>query len=138
MKKLLTILLLLLTQLNVYAIDTYMSPELFRSYGKQQQRAKDYKGNKIVVTPHYNSYKDRNANVTEKIVAIYDKHSPAYGYRYVLYKPIGKYVGYHRIDQPSPNGYGYKPIPDGGPGSDTPCFESVRQAIEYYYPNYYK
>ena len=77
MKKLLTILLLLLTQLNVYAIDTYMSPELFRSYGKQQQRAKDYKGNKIVVTPHYNNYNDRKANVTATIVNIYNKHTPA-------------------------------------------------------------
>ena len=90
----------------VFAYDTNMSPELYRSYGKQQQKAKDSKGNTVLITPHYENYTDRNQNVSEKIVAIYDKHSPAYGYRYVLYTPIGSYVGHHKIMQRSPNGYG--------------------------------
>lgn len=120
-----------------FANDTYMSPEIYRSYGKQQQKAKDSKGNTILVTPHYESYAERNKNVSEKIVAIYDKRSPAYGYRYVLYTPIGKYVGHHKILQPSPNGYGYDPIPDGGEGSTVPCFQTIQEAKHYYYPQWY-
>lgn len=122
---------------NALAYDTNMSPELYRSYGKQQQKAKDSKGNTILITPHYENYTDRNQNVSEKIVAIYDKHSPAYGYRYVLYTPIGHYVGHRKIMQASPNGYGYSPIPDGGEGSDTPCFKTIEEAKHYYYPQWY-
>ena len=70
-------------------------------------------------------------------MAIYDKHSPSYGYRYVLYTPIGHYVGHHRIMQQSPNGYGYSPIPDGGEDSKTPCFKSIQEAKHYYYPQWY-
>ena len=126
----------------VYALDTYNSVELFRSYGKQQIRTKDSKGNRIVVTPHYQSYEIRNNNVSEKIVAIYDKHAPegAYGVRYVLYRPIGKYVGHHKVMQPSPNGYGYRPIYDGdttGLTSKTPCFKTIQEAKHYYYPQWY-
>ena len=120
------------------AYSTNLSPEMYRSYGKQQQKAKDKKGNKILITPHYESYDDRNQNVSEKIVAIYDKRSPAYGYRYVLYTPIGRYVGHRRIMQKSPNGYGYDPIPDGGEGSDTPCFKTIEEAKHHYYPQWYK
>lgn len=138
MKAIITIILLCMSITNCLAYNTYNSVELFRSYGKQQIRTQDSKGNKIVVTPHYSSYKDRNENVTEKIVAIYDKHAPngTYGARYVIYKPIGNYIGYHRISQSSPNGYGYTPIWDGGPGSDTPCFPTVCEAIKHYYPTY--
>ena len=117
------ILILLICSNLAYAYDTNMSPEITRSYGKQQQKVKDYKGNTKLVTPHYDSYVDRNQNVSEKIVAIYDKSSPAYGYRYVLYTPIGHYVGHHRIMQHSPNGYGFAPIPDGGEGKKTQCFK---------------
>lgn len=123
-----------------YAYDTYMSVETYRAYGKQQIKSVNEKGNTVLVTPHYASYKDRNANVTEKIVAIYDKRSPAYGYKYVLYKPIGKYVGHHRIDQPSPNGYGYTPVPAGDPTGrtdKTPCFPDILSAKKYYYPQFY-
>lgn len=141
MKKLFTLFILLVMQLNVVAMaDTYMSPELYRAYGKQQQKAKDSKGNTILITPDYVSYNDRNKNVSEKIVAIYDKRSSAYGYRYVLYTPIGKYVGHHKILQPSLNGYGYDPIPDGditGVSSQTPCFKSIKDAKHYYYPQWY-
>ena len=104
---------------------------------KQQIRTFDSKGNKVFITPSYGSYSERNENVSEKVVAIYDKRSPAYGYRYVLYTPIGKYVGHHRILQQSPNGYGYSPIPDGGEGSKTPCFKSIQEAKHYYYPQWY-
>lgn len=121
----------------VFAIDTYMSPELYRAYGKQQQKAKDSKGNTILITPDYESYADRNLHVSEKIVAIYDKRSPAYGYRYVLYTPIGNYVGHHKIMQRSLNGYGYDAIPDGGEGSKTPCFKTIQEAKHYYYPQWY-
>jgi hypothetical protein len=114
-----------------------MSPQIYRSYGKQQQKSTDSKGNTILVTPHYNNYADRNQNVSEKIVAIYDKRSPAYGYRYVLYTPIGNHVGHRKILQPSLNGYGYDPIPDGGEGSETPCFQTIQEAKHYYYPQWY-
>lgn len=120
------------------AYDRNMSPEVYRSYGRQQQKAKDVKGNTILLTPNYESYADRNKNVSEKVVAIYDKRSPAYGYRYVLYSPIGNFVGHHKLMQPSLNGYGgYDPIPDGGEGSNTPCFRSLREAKHFYYPDLY-
>ena len=104
---------------------------------KQQIKSFDSKGNKILITPNYQSYDDRNANISEKIVAIYDKRSPAYGYRYVLYTPISHYVGHHKIMQQSPNGYGYSPIPDGGEDSQTPCFRTIQEAKHYYYPQWY-
>ena len=126
---------------SAFAYDTNMSPEIYRSYGRQQQKAKDNKGNTIIVTPHYENYADRNKNVSEKVVAIYDKHSPAYGYRYVLYTPIGKYVGHHKIMQRSPNGYGFDGIPEGAEGcnenSPVPCFRSLQEAKHYYYPQWY-
>lgn len=139
MRNLFTISLIILLCNSAYAFDTNMSPELFRSYGKQQQRAKDSKGNTILVTPHYKNYADRNQNVSEKIVAIYDKHAPdgTYGARYVLYTPIGHYVGYHKIMQSSPNGYGFAPVWDGGVGSETPCFRTIDEARHYYYPQWY-
>lgn len=126
-----------ISSLCVFATDTYISPELYRSYGKQQQKAKDSKGNTILITPNYKDYQERNNNVTEKVVAIYDKKSPAYGYRYILYKPIGKYVGHHKVMQPSPNGYGYDPIPEGGEGSSVPCFKTIQEAKHFYYPQWY-
>lgn len=139
MKHFLTFLLLLLTtgQALAYNMNDLTQPSLYRSYNKQQIRTKDTKGNLKLVTPHYDSYKDRNNSVSEKVVAIYDKHSPAYGYRYVLYTPVGHYVGYHKIYQPSPNGYGFEGIPDGGEDSKTPCFKTVREALHYYYPQWY-
>ena len=134
-------LILLCLVSSAFAYDTNMSPEIYRSYGRQQQKAKDNKGNTIIVTPHYENYADRNNNVSEKVVAIYDKHSPAYGYRYVLYAPIGKYVGHHKIMQRSPNGYGFDGIPEGADGcnenSPVPCFRSLREAKHYYYPQWY-
>ena len=143
MKKLLTLfsVMVLCTCQYGYAYTTYNTPELFRSYGKQQIRVKNSKGNWTVITPHYESYAERNNNVSEKIVAIYDKNAPegAYGYRYVIYTPIGNYIGYRRILQPSPNGYGFYPIPDGDPTgvtSKTPCFPDIKTAIKHYYPNY--
>ena len=139
MKKLLTLFILLSTigTANAFDINTYTSPEFYRHYGKQQMKTKDSKGNTIYITPHYSSYEDRNSNASEKYVAIYDKRSPAFGYRYVLYTPIGHYVGRHRILQPIPNGYGYTPIPDGGPDSQTPCFNSIEEAKHHYYPQWY-
>ena len=137
MVRVIILCLLLFYSCCVFAYDTNMSPKLYHSFGKQQQKAKDSKGNTILITPHYESYKDRNQNVSEKIVAIYDKHSPAYGYRYVLYSPIGSYVGHHKIMQRSPNGYGYTPIPDGGEGSQTPCFKTIQEAKHFYYPQWY-
>jgi len=104
---------------------------------KQQIKTFDSKGNKVFITPNYKSYEERNENVSEKIVAIYDKRSSAYGYRYVLYSPIGHYIGHHKIMQQSPNGYGYSPIPDGGQGSQTPCFKTIKEAKHYYYPQWY-
>ena len=108
---------------------------------KQQIRTFDSKGNKVFITPSYGSYSERNENVSEKVVAIYDKRSPAYGYRYVLYTPIGKYVGHHKIMQRSPNGYGFDGIPEGAEGcnenSPIPCFRSLREAKHYYYPQWY-
>ena len=133
------ILLCLVSSASAY--DTNMSPEIYRSYGRQQQKAKDNKGNTIIVTPHYENYADRNKNVSEKVVAIYDKHSPAYGYRYVLYTPIGKYVVHQKIMQRSLNGYGFDGIPEGVEGcnenSPVPCFRSLREAKHYYYPQWY-
>ena len=143
MKKLLTLLIVMVTYTCQYgyAYDTYNTVELFRSYGKQQIRVKNSKGNWIVKTPQYESYAERNNNVSEKIVAIYDKNAPegAYGARYVIYKPIGNYIGYRRILQPSPNGYGFTPQWDGDPTgvtSKTPCFRTIGEAIRAYYPNY--
>lgn len=134
-------LILLCLVSSAFAYDTNMSPEIYRSYGRQQQKAKDNKGNTIIITPHYENYADRNKNVSEKVVAIYDKHSPAYGYRYVLYTPIGKYVGDHKIMQRSPNGYGFDGIPEGADGcnenSPVPCFRSLHEAKHYYYPQWY-
>ena len=104
---------------------------------KQQIKTYDAKGNKVFITPAYKSYYDRNKNVSEKVVAIYDKRSPAYGYRYVLYTPVRSYVGHHKVMQRSLNGYGYDPVPDGGEGSQTPCFETIQEAKHYYYPQWY-
>ena len=129
--------LIIISSIKAFAYDTRMSPEIYRSYGKQQIKTMDTKGNTILITPNYKSAKDRNNHVSEKIVAIYDKHSPAYGYQYVLYTPIGTYVGHHRIMQPSLNGYGYEPIPDGGEDSETPCFKTIQEAKHYYYPQWY-
>lgn len=137
MKKLLTFVALFCTICNAYAVDTYMSPELYRAYGKQQIKTKDEKGNTVLITPDYSSYEERNQKVSEKIVAIYDKRSTAYGYRYVLYRPVGKYVGHHKIMQRSLNGYGYEPVPDGGQWSKTPCFKTIEEAKHYYYPQWY-
>lgn len=139
MKKLLTLFILFSTigTANAFDTNTYTSPEFYRHYGKQQIKTKDSKGNTIYITPNYKSYADRNNHTSEKIVAIYDKSSPAYGYRYVLYTPIGHYVGHHRILQPSPNGYGYAPLPDGGSDSQTPCFKSITEAKHFYYPQWY-
>ena len=140
-KLILTIIIFSLALVSgCYATDTYMSPELYRAYGKQQIKTKDNKGNTVLITPDYRSYADRNRHVSEKIVAIYDKRSPAYGYRYVLYTPIGHYVGHHKIMQQSLNGYGYEPIPDGdinGIASQTPCFKTIQEAKHYYYPEWY-
>ena len=143
MKKLLTLLVVMVTYTcqYSYAYDTYNSVELFKSYGKQQIRVKNSKGNWIVKTVQYKSYAERNNNVSEKIVVIYDKNAPegAYGARYVIYKPIGNYIGYRRILQPSPNGYGFTPVYDGDPTgvtSKTPCFRTIGEAIRAYYPNY--
>lgn len=143
MKKLLTLLVVMVTYTCQYgyAYDTYNTPELFRSYGKQQIRVKNSKGNWIVKTVQYESYAERNNNVSEKIVAIYDKNAPegAYGYRYIIYKPIGNFIGYRKILQPSPNGYGFVGVPDGdltGVTSKTPCFPDIKTAIKFYYPNY--
>jgi hypothetical protein len=104
---------------------------------KQRIKVHNEKGNTIFLTPSYKSYSDRNEKLNEKIVAIYDKRSSAYGYRYVLYTPIGRYVGHHKIVRPSLNGYGFDPIPDGGDDSQTPCFETIRDAKHYYYPQWY-
>lgn len=143
MKKLLTLLVVMVTYTCQYgyAYDTYNTVELFRSYGKQQIRVKNSKGNWIVKTPQYESYAERNNNVSEKIVAIYDKNAPegAYGARYVIYTRMGNHIGYRKILQPSPNGYGYRPIWDGDPTgvtSKTPCFRTIGEAIRAYYPNY--
>ena len=143
MKKLLTLFILFSTIGTANAIDlnTYTSPEFYKHYGKQQIKTKDSKGNTIYITPHYNSYEDRNNNASEKIVAIYDKNAPegVYGYRYIIYKPIGNFIGYRKILQPSPNGYGFTPVYDGDPTgitSKTPCFPDIKTAIRAYYPNY--
>ena len=122
-----------------YASEFIQNSKIHHLNGKQQIKTKDSKGNTIFVTPNYNSYKDRNDSVAEKVVVIYDKKAPegTYGARYTLYKPIGKYVGYHRQQQPSPNGYGYEPAWDGGPGSQTPCFRTIDEARHYYYPQWY-
>lgn len=125
--------------LSTHAYNTKDFHTTHHANGKQQIKTKDSKGNTIFVTPDYHSYKDHNDNVAEKVVVIYDKKAPegAYGARYKLYKPIGKYVGYHRQQQPSPNGYGYEPVWDGGPGSQTPCFRTIDEARHYYYPQWY-
>lgn len=142
MKKALTILFLLfVTTGQALAYDTYNSVETFRHYGKQQIKVKTSKGNTVYTNPNYNGYDKRNAVTSEKIVVIYDKHAPegAYGYRYIIYKPIGNYIGYRKILQPSPNGYGFVGQPDGdltGVTSKTPCFPDITTAIRHYYPNY--
>ena len=68
MKKLLTLFILFSTigTANAFDINTYTSPEFYRHYGKQQIKTKDSKGNTIYITPHYNSYEDRNSNASEK------------------------------------------------------------------------
>lgn len=143
MKKLITLLMLLLLVGQQAIALEYTDPSLYRSYGKQQIRIHDSKGNKILITPSYKSYEDRNNNVSEKIVAIYDKKAPegVYGVRYVLYTPIkiGKkvYVGHRKVLQPSPNGYGYDVIYDGGEYSSTPCFRTIQEAKAFYYPQLY-
>ena len=76
MRKLFIISLIILSYKSAYAYDTNMSPEMYRHYGKQQIMTKDSKGNTVFKTPHDDSYVDRNENVSEKIVAIYDKHAP--------------------------------------------------------------
>lgn len=140
MKYLLSIVLLLYA-IPVYSFDTYYSPELYHSYNKQQVIMKNSKGMLVPQTVHYQSYEDRNNNVSEKIVAIYDKHAPegAYGARYVIYTRMGNHIGYRKILQPSPNGFGYSPVYDGdltGVTSKTPCFPDILTAIRAYYPNY--
>ena len=84
----------------------------------------------------YDSYTERNEYVSEKIVAIYDKRSPAFGYKYVLYSPIKGYVGHHKVMQSNGNG-GFEPVPEGGEGSKVPCFNSLREAKHFYYPELY-
>ncbi len=137
MFKIIILYLVLFCSCCVFAYDANMVSDIYRSSGKQQQKTEDLKGRAILVTPHYESYADRNFDASEKIVAIYDKKSPAYGYRYVLYTPIGSYVGHHKIMQKSSNGYSYEPIPDGGEGSETPCFKSIQEAKHFYYPQWY-
>ena len=90
MRKLFIISLIILSYNSAYAYDTNMSPEMYRHYGKQQIKTKDSKGNTIFKTPHYESYSDRNEKVSEKIVAIYDKHAPegTYGASKCLYKRV--------------------------------------------------
>lgn len=138
MLKFLVVLLFIFTSfLNcANAYDTRLSPELRNAFGKQQQRSTDSKGNTILVTPHYRNYAERNENVTEKVVAIYDKRSPAYGYKYILYTPIGKYVGHHKVMQSNGN-LGLEPVPEGGEGSEVPCFRSLKEAKHFYYPEWY-
>ena len=121
--------------LTILLTATFITPVF--ADNKQQLKSYDNKGNKILITPAYQDYGERNTNVSEKIVAIYDKKSSAYGYRYVLYTPIGHYVGHHKIMQHNPNGYGYSPIPDGGKDSKTPCFMTIKEAKHYYYPQWY-
>lgn len=106
---------------------------------KEQIKTKDSKGNTIYLTPDYSSYEERNKQLSEKIVAIYDKRAPegTCGARYVLYTPIRSYVGHHKIMQQSPSGYGYSPVWDGGEGSQTPCFKTIKEAKHYYYPQWY-
>ena len=135
MERILVLALILLSCVTAYAYDTNISPEMYRHYGKQQIKTKDNKGNTVFRTPHYESYTDRNENVSEKIVAIYDKHAPegTYGARYVLYTPIGHYVGHHRILQPSPNGYGYSPIWDGGADSQRNCFWACARSPSHHF-----
>ncbi len=137
MKKLLLFIIIISNILIIN--DVILLPANAFEYNKQQIKTTDSKGNTIFVTPDYHSYIDRNDNVAEKVVVIYDKKAPegTYGARYTLYKPIGKYVGYHRQQQPSPNGYGYEPVWDGGPGSQTPCFRTIDEARHYYYPQWY-
>ena len=139
MRDLFVVSLMILLCNSAFGYDTYMSPEIYRSYGKQQQKTKDSKGNTMLITPNYKGYDERNEQVSEKIVAIYDKHAPegTYGARYVLYTPIGHYVGYHKVMQRSPNSYGYAPIWDGGEYSKTPCFKTINEARHYYYPQWY-
>ena len=125
--------------LSTYASDVKDCYTIYSQNGKQQIKTKDSKGHDVFVTPNYHSYKDRNNDLAEKVVAIYDKNAPdgTYGARYILYKPIGKYVGYRRLQQLSSSGYGYEPIWDGGAASQTPCFRTIDEARHYYYPQWY-
>lgn len=113
---------------------TYQEEQRQKEIQQQEQKRASNLG-------FYSSYADRNKNVSEKVVAIYDKRSPAYGYRYILYSPIGKFVGHHKIMQSSPNGYGFDGIPEGTEGcnenSPVPCFPNVNAAKHYYYPQWY-
>lgn len=114
--------------------DTKKDEQIQEELQRQEQERRVKQG-------FYSSYAERNKYVSEKVVAIYDKRSPAYGYRYILYSPIGKYVGHHKIIQRSPNGYGFDGIPEGVEGcnenSPVPCFRSLREAKHYYYPQWY-
>lgn len=129
------IFLLIIGKPLVFAYDTYMSPEIYRAYGKQQIVTKDAKGNTQIITPNFKDYTERNNYLSEKYVCIYSPKSPAYGYRYVLYTPRGKYVGHSRNMQPSLNGYGYDPIPCN---EGTPHFQAIEDAKKFYYPNLFE
>ena len=72
-----------------------------------------------------------------KTISFYFKAHFLATFSIFLYTPIGRYVGHHKIVQQSPNGYGYAPIPDGGEGSLTPCFKTIKEAKHYYYPQWY-
>lgn len=125
----------LLNHSQAFALDNYISPELYRAYEKQQIKTKDIKGNTKLITPNYKDYRQRNEIASEKFVCIYAQKSPAYGYTHVIYTPIGNYIGHRRIMQNSPNEYGYDPIAcDEG----MPHFKTIEDAKFYYYPQYLK
>ena len=134
LKKYIFTMILIGITTNAFAFETYMGPETYRAYGKQQIKTKDSKGNTQIITPHFKDYSKRNDTLSEKHVCIYAQKSPAYGYRYVLYTPIKRYVGHHRIMQKSLNGYGYDPIPCD---ETMPCFKNINEAKHYYYPELY-
>lgn len=120
--------------LETFAFNTQMGPELYRSYGKQQIKIKSRGGKIKIVTPNFKDYIERNEYLSEKFVCIFSSSSPAYGFQYVLYTPIGNYVGFGRITQKSLNGYGYDAIAcDEG----FPHFKTVQEAKKYYYPEIY-
>ena len=128
-------LTLALTCSTVLAVDH----DWYKRYGKEQIKTYDSRGNVVYTTPNYHSYAERNEQVSEKVVAIYSRYAPegTCGVRYILYTPIGHYVGYHRVTQHSPSGFGTSPIYDGGEYSGTPCFNSIQEARHYYYPQWY-